>query len=79
MVDVIWLDGGGVSARGDEPGGLGEEVEGSGDGIGGFGEEVYGSLGEDIAIEAGLADVPVEVGWDVVAGKSEEFMGSADA
>ncbi len=59
MVDVIWLDGGGVSASGDEPGGLGEDVECSGDGIGGFGEEVDGSLGEDIAIEAGLGDVPV--------------------
>ena len=29
MVDVIGLDGGGVSASGDEPGGLGEEVEGN--------------------------------------------------
>lgn len=79
MVDVIWLDGGGVSASGDEPGGLGEEVEGSGDGIGGFGEQVDRSLCEDIAIEAGLGDVPVEVGWDVVTWKSGEFMGSADA
>ena len=59
MVDVIWLDGGGVSASGDEPGGLGEEVEGSGDGIGGFGEQVDRSLCEDIAIEASLGDVPV--------------------
>ncbi len=48
-----------MSASGDEPGGLGEEVEGSGDGIGGFGEQVDRSVGEDIAIEAGLADVPV--------------------
>ena len=79
MVDVIWLDGGGVSASSDEPGGLGEEVEGSGDGIGGFSEQVDRSLCEDIAIEAGLGDVPVEVCWDVVTWKSGEFMGSADA
>lgn len=78
-MDVIWLDGEGVSASGDEPGGLGEEVEGSGDGIGGFGEQVDRSLCEDIAIEAGLGDVPVEVSWDVVTWKSGEFMGSADA
>jgi hypothetical protein len=62
LVDVIGLDGGGVSASGDEPCGSGEEVECSGDGIGGFGEQIDRSLGEDIAIEAGLADVPVEVG-----------------
>ena len=78
-MDVIWLDGGGVSARGDEPGGLGEEAECSGDGIGGFGEQVDGSWSEDIAIEAGLTDVPVEVVWDVATWKSGEFMGSADA
>ena len=78
-MDVIGLDGGGVSSSGDEPGGLGEEVECSGDGIGGFGEQVDGSWSEDIAIEAGLGDVPVEVGWDVVTWKSGEFMGSADA
>jgi hypothetical protein len=52
---------------------VGEEVEGSGDGLGGFGEEVDGSGGEDVAVEAGLADVPVEVGWDVVARESGEF------
>jgi hypothetical protein len=76
---MIWVDRGGVSASGDEPGGLGEEVEGSGDGIEGFGEEVDGSWGEDVAIEAGLTDVPVEVRWVVVAGKSGEFMGSVDS
>ena len=61
-----------MSASGDEPAGLGEEVEGSGDGIGGFGEQVDGSLCEDIAIEgSALIVVPpvvdlaieVEIGW----------------
>ncbi len=64
-----------MNASGDESGGLGEEVEGSEGGIGGFGEQVDGSWGEDIATDAGLADVPVEVGWDVVAGKSGECHG----
>jgi hypothetical protein len=54
---VIWLDGGGVSASGDEPGGSGEEIGGSGDGIGGFGEQVDRSLGEDIAIAAAGVNV----------------------
>jgi hypothetical protein len=48
-VDVIGLDGGGVSASGDEPGGLGKEVEGSGDGIGGFGEQVDRSLSVSVS------------------------------
>lgn len=35
--------------------------------------EAKKSRGEDVAIEAGLADVPVEAGWDVVTREGVEF------
>ena len=52
---------------------MGEEVLGSGDGFGGFGGEVDGSRGEDVAIEAGLADVPVDAAGGVGAGTDGRY------
>jgi len=65
-VDVAGFDVGGAGTSGGEPGGLGEEVEGSRVAFAGFGEEIDGGRGEDLAVESGAGEVPVEVGSDIV-------------
>jgi len=58
FVDVLGLDGERSAVGGVEPCGLGEQVGGSGV--------------EDIALESGTGDVPVEVAGDVLAGEFDE-------
>ena len=77
-VDVGGFDVGCSGTSGCEPGGLGEEVEGSRVSFAGLGEEIDGGGGEDLAVESGEGDVPVEVGSDVLAGQGMELVGGAD-
>jgi len=65
-------DGGFPESRGGDPGGLGQEVEGSRVAFAGFGEEIDGGGREDLAVESGAADVPVDVGGDLLAGQRLE-------
>jgi hypothetical protein len=54
---------------------LGQEVEGSRVAFAGFGEEIDGGGREDLAVESGAADVPVDAGGDLLAGQRQELVG----
>jgi len=70
-------DGGLSESRGGDPGGLGQEVEGSRVAFAGFGEEIDGGGREDLAVESGAADVPVDARGDLLAGQRQELVGGA--
>ena len=78
-MDVGGQDLGGGFARGGEPCGLGEEVECSGVSLAGLGEQVDGGGIEDVALQAGATDLPVEVCGDLVAFEGGEHGGGTDA
>lgn len=78
-MDVIGMDGGGSAAGGGEPGGLGQKVEGAGVALAGFGKQVDGGGFDNVAFQSRAADLPVEVGGDVLAGQGKERGGGADA
>jgi hypothetical protein len=47
---------------------LGEKVESSQVAFTGFGEKINGGWGEDLAVESGACEMPVEVGCDILSG-----------
>jgi len=78
-MDMICFDRGFTKSCGGEPCGLGQEIEGSWVALAGFGEQIGGGLGEDVAIQAGAAQMPAQVGSDVLAGQGLELVGGTDA
>ena len=76
-LDVGGTDGGFSESRGGDPGGLGQKVECSRVAFAGLGEEIDGGGSEDLAVESGAADVPVNVGGDLLAGQGLELVGGA--
>ena len=79
FVDMVGLDGERSAAGGGDPGGLGEEAEDAGIAFAGFGEHVEGGGIEDVALESGARQVPVEVSGDVFAREFRESRRGADA
>ena len=78
-MDVLRKDLLGLLSSGGEPGGLGEQIEGSGIALGGLGQQVDGGGLEDVAIQAGPAEVPAEVAGEQLAWQRGELVGGADA
>src|SRR5690606_8006913 len=78
-VDVVGFDGERVLAGGGKPGGLGQEAEGARVAFAGFGQQIDGRGSEDVAVESGAGDVPVEVGGDVFAWQWSQGGGGTDA
>ena len=78
-VDVLGFDGGGGGTSSDEPCGLGEEVEGSGIAGACFGKKVECGGSDNVTLESGTTDLPLEVGGDGFAGQRLEVEGCADA
>jgi hypothetical protein len=79
FVDVLGPDGERAIVGGGDPGGLGEQAEDAGIAFAGFCEHVGGGRAEDVAVEAGAGDVPVEVAGDVFERQFDESCGGADA
>jgi len=78
-VDMVGFDGERVLAGGGEPGGLGQEAKGSRVAFAGFGQQIDSGGSEDVAVESGAGDVPVEVRGDVFAGQRSQGSGGTDA
>ena len=79
FVDMVGLDGERTAAGGGDPCGLGEQAEDAEIAFAGLGEHVGGGGVEDVAVEAGAGDVPVEVAGDVFERQFDESCGGADA
>ena len=78
-VDVLGFDRGSGGTGGGDPCGLGQEVEDPGVALAGLGQQIDRGWREDVAIQAGAADMPVEVGGDVLAGQRGEHGGGTHA